>query len=205
MTTIIKKKAASEAHDVTKLNNLQLNFSTTGRKTRIIVNATEKKEIRFTEESLDDFRVNLGASTNKMRRITNFLRCNIGRKTIPVNYLQHMSDKSNILKKVVNCCFTSGKVGPSLDTYIRELDNSLKSIDNLSTTLKIHVILAHVIDSLKYIDNNNGLGFWSEQSGESVHREFLKFWERYKINSITDESYPLKLLKAVVEFSSLHI
>lgn len=109
------------------------------------------------------------------------------------------------MNKVVNCCFTAGKVGPSLDTYISELDTALKSIENLSTTLKIHVILAHIQESFQYIDDNNALGFWSEQSGESVHREFLKYWNRYKINSINDESYSPRLLKAVVEFSSLHI
>lgn len=109
------------------------------------------------------------------------------------------------MNKVVNCCFISGKVGPSLDEYINELDIALKSIDNVSRTLKLHVILAHVKEGLKYIVNNNGYGFMSEQSGETVHHEFLKTWKRFKVHNIHDESYLLQFFRAVVEFSSLHI
>lgn len=109
------------------------------------------------------------------------------------------------MNKVVNCCFTSGKVGDSLDSYIEELKNALKSIENLSETLKIHVILSHVKEGFQYIDGNNGLGCWSEQSSESIHRDFLKFWERYKVNGLHRETYLSNLLKAVIEFSSLHI
>ena len=109
------------------------------------------------------------------------------------------------MDKVVNCCFTSGKVGSSLDDYIEELKQALESIEQLSETLKIHVILSHVKEGFKFIENNNGLGFWSEQSGESIHRDFLKFWERYKVNGYHRETYLPNLLKAVVEFSSLHL
>lgn len=79
------------------------------------------------------------------------------------------------MDKVVNCCFTSGKVGSSLDDYIEELKKALESIDKLSATLKIHVILSHVEEGFQFIEKNNGLGFWSEQSGESIHRDFLSF------------------------------
>lgn len=111
----------------------------------------------------------------------------------------------NAMNKIVNCCFTSGKVGPSLDDHIKELDYALKSIQKLSRTLKIHIILTHIKESLLFIENNNGLGFWSEQSGEAVHHDFLKFWENYKVTSMHHESYSTQLLKAVTEFSSLHI
>lgn len=63
----------------------------------------------------------------------------------------------------------------------------------------------HVKESLNYIENNNGLGYWSEQSGESIHRDFLKFWARYKVSSYHHVSYASQLLKAVIEFSSLHL
>lgn len=109
------------------------------------------------------------------------------------------------MNKVVNCCFTSGKVGPSLDAYIKELEYALNGIDKLSETLKIHVILSHVKESLQFIEKNNGLGFWSEQSGESIHHEFLKFWARYKVSSIHHAAYLSNFLKAVIEFSSLHL
>ena len=85
------------------------------------------------------------------------------------------------------------------------MHGALKSITNLSESLKIHDTLAHIEESLRFIDNNNDLGFWSEQSGEFVHREFLKYWGRYKTNNINDKAYADRVFKAVVEFSSKHI
>ena len=93
------------------------------------------------------------------------------------------------MNKIVECSFTFGKVGENLQQFLHELKGALQRIENVSTTLKIHVLLNHVTDCLKFIDHNNGLGFWSEQSGESVHREFLKIWDKYKINVIQDESF----------------
>lgn len=109
------------------------------------------------------------------------------------------------MNKIVICSFTAGKVGPSLDAHIAELYKALKSIDDLSVTLKIHVILEHVDQSFSFIQDNNALGFWSEQSGESVHRDFLKIWELFKVSSIAHESYASQLLKAVTKYSSLHL
>lgn len=109
------------------------------------------------------------------------------------------------MNKIVDCCFTSGKIGSLLDTHIKNLHYALKSIDKLTETLKIHIILSHIKESLLFIDNNNGLGYWSEQSGESIHRDFMKFWKRYSVTSIQHKSYSTQLLKAVVEFSSLHL
>lgn len=108
------------------------------------------------------------------------------------------------MDKVVHCAFTSGQVGDNLNSYLEELKKSLDAIEDVSETLKIHVLRCHVKDCLEFIDHNLGLGYWSEQSGESIHREFLHTWERYKVNAIDSTSYPDQLLKAVVEFSSLN-
>lgn len=48
------------------------------------------------------------------------------------------------MNKIVKCSFTSGKVESSLEKHIKELEIALKSIHNISETLKIHVILNHV-------------------------------------------------------------
>ena len=80
-----------------------LSLATGGRKRKLIVHDHNiKKEISFSEESLDDFRVKLAASQNQMRKITNFLRSHVGRKSIPINYNQHMSHKSKALKDIYN-------------------------------------------------------------------------------------------------------
>lgn len=112
------------------------------------------------------------------------------------------------MNKVVECCFSARKVGPSLEKdmkILRKAIDDLEVINDVSETLKIHVLKEHVEQSLRYIDHNNGLGYWSEQAGESIHHQFMETWNRHKINNIEDENYPKQLHKAVVEFSSLNI
>ena len=56
--------------------------------------------------------------------------------------------------KVVDCCFTAGKVSPSLNLYMEELCKALdavKHIDEVSKTLKLHVLTDHVEECLKFI------------------------------------------------------
>ncbi len=72
-------------------------------------------------------------------------------------------------------------------------------------TLKIHILIEHLEQCLNFLDEESGLGYWSEQSGESIHHEFSIYWQRYKINEMNDESYPKRLKKAVIECSSLHL
>ena len=74
----------------------------------------------------------------------------------------------------------------------------------ISTTLKIHALIEHLEHCLYFLDND-GLGLWSEQCGEAIHREFLKQWKKYAVNSIDHEFYGERLKRAVVEFSSAHL
>ena len=85
------------------------------------------------------------------------------------------------------------------------LKKNYSALESLSITLKIHVILEHIEDCINFFENNEGLGVWSEQAGESVHPEFLKIWNRYKVNDISKQLYLDKLKKAVAQFSSTHI
>ena len=112
------------------------------------------------------------------------------------------------MDRVVNCCFTSGKVGPGLTGYIEQLSKDFEALqmaEDISETLKIHVMRTHVEQCLTFIENNNGLGYWLEQTGESIHHEFMHIWESYRINSMENKLYDSKLLQAVIEFSSLNI
>ena len=90
------------------------------------------------------------------------------------------------IDKIVTSCFSVRSVGPDLDKHVNELKKAF-AITGVSTTLKIHVILTHLNHCLLFFDQN-GLGLWSEQVGESIHREFLIYWRRYEINSIDDPS-----------------
>lgn len=111
-----------------------------------------------------------------------------------------------IVDKIVNSCFSLKRLEPieNIRNLIAELHKVLLATA-VSETLKIHVLLEHLNQCLEQIDSKQGLGLWSEQANESAHREFLKFWERRKVNSISHVSYPQKLKEATVEFSSLHI
>ena len=66
---------------------------------------------------------------------------------------------------------------PELKQITKQLRNSFLST-HVSESLKIHVVTTHVENCINYLDNGGGLGLWSEQTGESNHAEFLKFWER---------------------------
>lgn len=71
-------------------------------------------------------------------------------------------------------------------------------------TLKMHVLFQH-LKHCRHFLNNARLGIWSEQAGESIHREFLRTSNQYKLNFIEHPSYIERFKKAVVEFSVLRI
>lgn len=107
------------------------------------------------------------------------------------------------MEKIVSSCFSTNEIEENMEIKVQELKKTFKST-SVSMTLKIHVLTEHLINCIHFLDKN-GLGLWSEQAGESVHREFLSNWSRYKINSIDDPSYSRRLKQAVVEFSSERI
>lgn len=110
-----------------------------------------------------------------------------------------------IMDKLVDCAFTSGNVGEGLENHLKELEKALDALEEVSETLKLHVLKTHTGACIKFLENDRGLGYWSEQCGESVHREFLITWERYQINDIKNILYEDHLFKAVVEFSSCNL
>ena len=107
------------------------------------------------------------------------------------------------MDNVVQSCFTTSLASPDLGKHVTDLKNLFYATE-LSETLKLHVILHHLEDSVRCL-NGEGLGLWSEQAGESIHRSFLTYWDRYKINLISDPSYGERLKLAVIEFSSKHV
>lgn len=108
------------------------------------------------------------------------------------------------MNTIVDIYFTTNIVNiTNINKHLTALRRAFQST-NVSQTLKIHVILDHLEQGLIHL-NYDGLGLWSEQAGESIHREFLKFWDRFKINIIDDPTFSARLKKAVVTFSSQHL
>lgn len=107
------------------------------------------------------------------------------------------------MNKLVTNSFSVRKPGEGLDNIIDNIRNSFLST-GVSESLKIHIATRHVKQCLNFL-SGDGLGLWSEQAGESIHREFLNTWKRYKINSMEHPQYCEKLTTAVAVFSLKHI
>ena len=108
------------------------------------------------------------------------------------------------MDKLVSSCFSTDKVQGDVVELIDNLKIHYLALEGLSVTLKSHVLFDHLVPCLQKLDGN-GLGLYSEPSGESVHREFLQhYWQKYKISSLDHPNYSDHLLAAVVEFSSKH-
>lgn len=109
------------------------------------------------------------------------------------------------MDRIVNASFSTGFIDKNLDSYISQFQKAFLATE-ISETLKVHVLTAHLKKCLEFLENRSGLGIWSEQAGESVHREFLVYWARQKINFLnTGLSFIKRLKNAVVKFSSEHI
>ena len=90
-------------------------------------------------------------------------------------------------------------------TTLKEFYNLYNNIENISKPPKVHILVTHVEEFLIKYAGNKGLGFYSEQTGETIHQKFEQVFDKYKIKNIDSEQYGLRLRRAVVEFSSTHI
>ena len=121
----------------------------------------------------------------------------------PIQMLKYVS-AFKAMDKIVNACFGTAKVTEDIETLVDNLLKIYLGLD-LSITLKMHVIFEHLSACVKDL-GGRGLGLYSEQAGESIHREFQQnFWLKYKIKDINHPKFLDNLFSAVVEFSSKHI
>ena len=90
-----------------------------------------------------------------------------------------------------------------LKSHLSDLQGHFEAT-GLSETLKIHVVLKQIPEYLDPL-NGHGFGLYSEQTGDSIHRVFLRIWNCYTINNIEHHDVRENLRKNVVEFSSFNI
>lgn len=107
------------------------------------------------------------------------------------------------LNKLVDASFKCERLDMTWKVYVEEFKRNFAST-GLSNTLKVHVLLEHLQHGLYFLDGKS-LGLWSEQAGESIHREFLEYWSKYQINYLESPNYIKQLSRAVIEFSSRHL
>ena len=101
----------------------------------------------------------------------------------------------------MNSCF-----GQTLDVDYRQNIEAFKACYmelSINVTPKVHSLLYHVPDFCD--ETSSGLGVYSEQASESVHRDFNLIWTDFKIRSLDNPNYDEKLLKAIQIYNSRHI
>ena len=73
----------------------------------------------------------------------------------------------------------------------------------ISVTPEVHAVIFHIAEFCEM--TGQGLGPWSEQTGESIHHDFKETWKRYKVNNTDHDIYGENLLKAVCAYNSQHL
>lgn len=89
--------------------------------------------------------------------------------------------------------------------YVDRISKFKASYEDLAIpiTPKVHAVLFHIQDFC--MKKEVGLGYYSEQSMESVHYDFKKTWDnKYCIQS-NNPNYMEHIKKTLCEFNSLHI
>lgn len=112
------------------------------------------------------------------------------------------------LDKVVTSCF-GRNLDPNYEKYISEFRASFLFL-GIPITPKLHIIFEHISQFMKLMKDlgwyPRGLGWYSEQAMESVHKDFMKIWQGSKYNiSPLNPKYDQNLLRAVCHFNSLRV
>ena len=88
-----------------------MEISSKRAKARVSLNPTKNKNLNFTEENLDNFQEQTGASSRFMSKVTNLIRVGAGKKAVPSYYREHASEKANLLKDAYHTTIDTFDVG----------------------------------------------------------------------------------------------
>ena len=101
---LLKKKTESMCSNTSfsniKHKNVSLQLATQGSISKVLLNPKIKEPTFISHESLLDLQIGLGnLSDNKMRKVSNWVRTHVGRKSIPVGFKEVLSAKSSLLSE----------------------------------------------------------------------------------------------------------
>ena len=85
---------------------------------------------------------------------------------------------------------------------IKEFQISYRKL-KINVTPKVHAVFYNVGEFCKMV--NNGIGPWSEQVAESLHSDFNKIWQNYKLRDTDHDEYGERLLQAIISYNSQHL
>ena len=143
-----------------------------------------------------------GNQCKKLLSVLDSLDCQIKMKHGPkVFQCIPVIETLRSFNNVVKACFSS-----SLDENYKEIigqfTRDYKSL-NISITPKVHIIMDHIVPFIEEIEQP--LGIYSEQASESVHADFTKFWEKYKVKFIHNPSYNRQIYNACLAYNAKHL
>ncbi len=105
--------------------------------------------------------------------------------------------------KVVTACFSKELVkveGKTYEELIQEFHEVFLACQ-INQTPKVHTVLVHVPEWC--YRQQKGLGYASEQASESVHYDFRKKWEHFKVRE--DKRFGESLKSCVIQYNSSHL
>ena len=107
----------------------------------------------------------------------------------------------SLFNEVVVACF-GDKLEENYKEAIADFTEAYMHL-KISVTPKVHAVMFHVEEFCSM--TGKGLGPWSEQTSESLHREFTKCWDNFLVKDSDNPRYGKKLLQAVHMFNSLNL
>ena len=90
---------------------------------------------------------------------------------------------------------------PSFKEDIKDFEICYRAL-GISITPKVHILIDHI--PMFCERKQTSLGPYSEQASESVHSDFRKTWENYKV-SPNNPSFGEKLLRTIVIYNARHL
>ena len=106
--------------------------------------------------------------------------------------------------KLISACFGSHSVEDEIPRLLENFTKCYMGLE-ISVTLKAHVLIGHLDLCLLNLQGE-GLGLFSTQSGESIHKVFEKeYWARYKVKDPNHPDLGKRMLQAVKDCSLKHI
>ena len=119
----------------------------------------------------------------------------------PTGVVKNYADAFDSFNQVVNSCY-SDQLKEDYVERIRIFSRAYNRL-GINITPKIHAVVFHVAEFCAI--TGRGLAPWSEQTGESLHHDFLKTWEKFRVKSMDNPSYGDHLLRAVCTYNGQHV
>ena len=103
---------------------------------------------------------------------------------------------------VVHSCFGQ-TLKPRYQDHINDFMLTYRSL-GISIPLKVHLLESHAVEFIQMMGGEHGLGYFSEQAMESMHRELLQEWGGEKVD-INHSSYGENLKRTMVRVNGKHL